>query len=288
MEACHLNLDDAWGDSPLGLPRVDAREWGPRLRRFAPEADLSTFAGRVLTPLPPLVVYGSGDFHHLSGWLLRRVSGPVTVLSFDSQADWDVRPPRWTHRGWLNRAIELPRVARVAVWGCDRSELNWPSLLFANRGARRCGRITVYPWADRPAAVGHAVTRENWRERFLAFLKGLAGTGVYVTLDLGCLRGEDFTSNRGRGRFTAEDLAWAVERVRTTCRLVAGDVCGAYSPFHGERTAQRLANAWNQRKQTAVDLPAARARNLAALAMILPALQGSALTESTLPATTTC
>jgi len=30
--ALHLNLDDAWQDEPLGLPVIDARGWGPRLR----------------------------------------------------------------------------------------------------------------------------------------------------------------------------------------------------------------------------------------------------------------
>jgi arginase family enzyme len=276
MESCHLNLDDAWGDRPLNLPQIDARRWGPRVRYFAPERVLSAFASEVLAPLPPVVVYGSGDFHHLTGWLVRRVTEPITIISFDNHPDWDIRPPRWACGGWVNRALEHPHVKRVAVWGCGNFELNWPSRLFANRRAWRRGDITLYPWAERfsrgVAARYHAVTRENWRDRFTPFLKALAGTNVYVTLDLDCLRAEEFASNWEHGLFTADDLAWAVGQVRASCRLIAGDVCGAYSPFRGERTMQRLADWWDHPRLPAVDVETARAKNLAALATILPAL----------------
>jgi hypothetical protein len=272
----HLNLDDAWGDRPLDLPTVNARPWGPRLRYFAPERLLAEFAATVLTPLPPLVLYGSGDFHHLSGWLLRRVTEPVTVISFDNHPDWDVRPPRWACGGWVNRALNLPHVTRVAVWGCGNFELTWPSLLFANRRARRQGRLTVHPWAERfsprVAARFDAMTRDAWRDRFDAFLRSLGGSSVYVTADLDCLRGEEFASNWEHGLFTADDVAWALRRVRDTCRLVAGDVCGAYSPFRGERPLQRLADWWDHPRLPPMDPAASRAKNLAALATIWPTL----------------
>jgi hypothetical protein len=261
------------------MPTTDAFEWGPRVRYFAPERLLSRFADEVLAPLPPFVLYGSGDFHHLTGWLLRRVTEPVTVLSFDNHPDWDVRPPRWACGGWVNRALELPHVKRVAVWGCGNFELNWPGRAFANRRAGRRGELTVYPWAERfaPAVATRyrAVTRESWRDRFTGFLKALAGTDVYVTLDLDCLRAEEFVSNWEQGLFTAEDVAWAVRQIRATCRLIAGDVCGAYSPFRGERPMQRLAGWWDHPKLPAIDLPAARAMNLAALGTILPAFTPS-------------
>ena len=52
------------------------------------------------------------------------------------------------------------------------------------------------------------MTRDTWRHRFTEFLKALAGTNVYLTLDLDCLRAEEFTSNWEQGLFTADDLAW--------------------------------------------------------------------------------
>jgi arginase family enzyme len=116
------------------------------------------------------------------------------------------------------------------------------------------------------------MTRDNWRERFDGFLRTLRGSNVYVTIDLDCLRAEEFTSNWEQGLFAAEDVAWAVRRVRDNCRLVGGDVCGAYSPFRGERRMQRLADWWDHPRLPPIEPEAARAKNLAALATIWPAL----------------
>jgi arginase family enzyme len=258
------------------LEDVDARNWGPRIRYLASESVLPRFAADVLTPLPPFVLYGSGDFHHVTGRLLRRVGEPVTAISFDNHPDWDVRPPRWSCGGWVNRALELPHVRHVAVWGCGNFELTWPSLLFANRRAQRAGRLTVFPWAERftprVAARFDAMSRDTWRDRFDTFLRPLAGSAVYVTVDLDCLRAEECTSNWEHGLFTADDVAWALTQIRGSCRLVAGDVCGAYSPFRGERILQRLADWWDHPNLPPIDPEAARTKALAALATIWPAL----------------
>src|SRR6202035_2527552 len=97
--AVHLNLDNAWDVHTLGLPRRDALAWGPRMRYHATPALIEAFGREVADELPPFVLYGSGDFHHLSGALLfaslRRGSAPVTLVSFDNHPDWDVRPPKW-------------------------------------------------------------------------------------------------------------------------------------------------------------------------------------------------
>ena len=59
----HLDLDGAWGDDVLGLGRVDARPWGPRVRCYVPRAFAESLYTEVLAPLPPFVLYGSGDYH---------------------------------------------------------------------------------------------------------------------------------------------------------------------------------------------------------------------------------
>ena len=128
---------------------------------------------------------------YLTALWLRRVREPVTVVSFDNHPDWDMRPPRWACGGWVNRALELPNVQRVAVWGCGNFELAWPARLFANHAAIRTGRLTVHAWAERQSAATQrrfaCVTRANWREYFAAFAQALAGRALYVTLDLDCL-----------------------------------------------------------------------------------------------------
>ncbi|HEY7120157.1 MAG TPA: hypothetical protein VH475_26450 [Tepidisphaeraceae bacterium] len=266
----NLNLDDAWDGEIPDTPGVDAREWGPRIRYFAPERLLAEFADRVLAPLPPFVIYGSGDFHHLSGWLVRRVTEPVTLISFDNHPDWDVRPPKWTCGGWINRALECEQVRRAVVWGCGNFELNWPSRIFGNR------RVAVHAWAERfgPGVRRRfdCMTREDWRGRFGRFAESLAGSAVYVTVDLDCLRAEEAVTNWENGLFTAEDVAWAIGMLREHCRVVAGDVCGAHSPPRLERWTQRLASWWDHPKlSSADDVGKVNAR---ALSVIWPAMVG--------------
>jgi len=276
--AVHLNLDDAWEPHPLGLPCVDARTWGPKVRYFAPERVLNPFYDDVLAPLPPFVLYGSGDFHHLAACLLRRIQGPVTVVSFDNHPDWDIRPPRWTCGGWINRALELPNVRRVSIWGCGNFEFDLPSRLFANRRDRRSGRLDAHPWAERYVAATarrfDAMTREDWRSRFEHFAPALTGQSVYVTVDLDCLTADEAVTNWENGLFTADDVAWAITTLRRHADVRAGDLCGAYSPPRFERWTQRLASRWDHPLPEHPEAATARARNLTSLGNIWPALLG--------------
>jgi len=275
-DAVHLNLDDAWPPGVMGLPSRDLRAWGPRLRYTAPAAVVEAFAAEVGRSLPNWVLYGSGDFHYLAALFLRRLDRPVRVVSFDNHPDWDVRPPRWACGGWVNRALTMAHVRDVGVWGCGNFELNWPARLFANRRALRARRLRVFPWAERySAGVGKrfdAVGRDDWRGRFDRFAHELSGSEVYVTIDLDCLRDDAAATNWEQGLFTPHDLAWALTRLHESSNLVAGDLCGAYSPPAYARPGQRFVADWDHPKVAARDTETARALNIAALEIIWPAL----------------
>jgi arginase family enzyme len=272
----HLNLDDAWFDPPLDTAMLDAREWGPQLRFSAPARLIEEFYREYESQLPPFVLYGSGDFHHLSALWIRRAKEPMIVVSFDNHPDWDVRPPKWSCGGWVNRALELRNVRRVSVWGCGNFECRWPRQIFGNRRAERAGRLEVHPWADdRPARDRKrrgAILRENWREHFEDFVDQLRNENVYVTIDLDCLRAEDAVTNWESGRFTIVDLEWALQKLRESCRVVAGDVCGAYSPPRYARFNQRLAAQFDHPKLKVPSADEIRRINSAAVARVWPAL----------------
>jgi arginase family enzyme len=238
-------LDDAWRETDLSLPMLDARAWGPCLRFSVPSREIEKFYTTFVSRLSPFLVYGSGDFHHLTALWLRRLACPTTVVSFDNHPDWDIRPPKWSCGGWVNRALELPHVQRVSVWGCGNFECWWPHQIFGNRRAERQGRLEVHPWADdRPASARErrgAIMRIDWQQRFLAFVKNLGATPVYVTIDLDCLRSEHAVTNWESGRFTLDDLAWALSELRNATRIIAGDICGAFSLPVYARRKQRFA-----------------------------------------------
>jgi hypothetical protein len=275
--ALHLNLDDAWRDQSLGLPVIDARKWGPKLRFSAPSHLVAEFYHEYETRLAsPFLLYGSGDFHYLTALWIRRLPQPVTLVSFDNHPDWDVRPPKWGCGGWVNRALELPQVRRVSVWGCGNFECWWPHQLFGNRRAERAGILDVHPWVDeRPSKDRQrrgAILRDNWRCHFDQFVKELGGGSVYVTIDLDCLRAEEAATNWESGRFNVVDLEWALSRLGSSTKIIGGDICGAFSPPAYARWKQRFAAEFDHPK---LQLPAADQIdriNSAALAKLWPAL----------------
>jgi hypothetical protein len=275
--ARHLNLDDAWPNEPLGLPVVDARSWGPQLRFSAPPRLVARFYGEYETHLAaPFMLYGSGDFHYLTALRLRHVAGPVTVVSFDNHPDWDVRPPKWGCGGWVSRALELPQIRHVAVWGCGNFECWWPFQIFGNRRAERLGILEVHPWADdRPAKDRQrrgAILRDNWREHFEQFLRSVAGTSVYVTIDLDCLRAEEAVTNWESGRFTIADLQWALGKLRESSQINGGDICGAFSEPSYVRFKQRFAAEFDHPKLARPSADKMRRINFAALEKLWPLL----------------
>jgi hypothetical protein len=274
----HLDLDAAWPAGTLPMPTLDVRDWGPRLRYSAPAWIVEAFFDHVRAQPADFILYGSGDFHYLTALWLRRLREPVTVVCFDNHPDWDIRPPRWGCGGWVNRALELPGVGRVGVWGCGNFELAWPSRLFANHRALKSGRLEVHAWGERqPPPVQRCfdcMSRENWRGRFVRWVESLAGKAVYVTIDLDCLCREDALTNWEAGLFTVADLVWAVDHLRGQARIVGADLCGAYSPPDYARLKQRVAATWDHPKLPPVDQVVARRTNQVALFRLWPMLTG--------------
>ena len=273
----HLNLDDAWRNEPFALPVVDARAWGPQLRFSAPPRLIERFYHEHEANLAvPFLLYGSGDFHYLTALRLRRIAGSVVLVSFDNHPDWDARPPKWGCGGWINRALELPQIKHVAVWGCGNFECWWPHQIFGNRRAERAGVLEVHPWADdRPLKDRQrkgAILGENWRDLFERFSKGLANENIYVTIDLDCLCIEEAVTNWESGRFSVADLQWALGMLREFCQIIGGDICGAYSVPKYARRKQRFAAEFDHPK---IRLPAGdqiRIINLRTLEKLWPLL----------------
>ena len=272
----HIDLDRAWNLDEIPFQSLDATEWGPQLRFSAPPRLIEHFYREYATRLPPFLLYGSGDFHHLSALWLRRLTGPTVVISFDNHPDWDIRPPRWCCGGWVNRALELPHVRRVSVWGCGNFECWWPQQLFGNRRAERTGRLEVHPWADeRPVKDRQrrgAILRENWREHFELFVNNFRGAEVYVTIDLDCLCATEAVTNWESGRFTIVDLEWALAKLREACRIVAGDICGPFSEPTYARWKQRFASEFDHPEITRPNAEQIRKINLVALEKLWPLL----------------
>jgi len=273
----HFDLDGAWPAiaTPTGTHH-DCRDWGPRLRYSARAEGIAAFGDFVREKLARFTLFGSGDFHHLSALWLRRIREPFTLISFDNHPDCDTRPPRWGCGTWINRALEMPNLQRVAIWGCGNFELNWPGYLFINRQALDSRRLAFWPWTERLRPSGRkrwgGVTRENWRSLFRAFAETLSATQVYITIDLDCLRKEDAVTDWEQGLFTIEDLVWALAEIHNCAPFVGGDLCGASSTPRYARWTQRLAANHDHPRPRSIDPAEGARRNTHAREIIWRAL----------------
>src|SRR5207248_9121440 len=128
-----------------------ARQWGPsvrlacsfgRFRRF--EQKLAALFQTTNETEPTLTFYGSGDFHHVSLALVRRLSIPINLLVLDNHPDW-MRGVPFLHCGtWLYHAARLPHVARIIHVGGDvdfDNAFRW----LAPWRLLRSGKINVVP-----------------------------------------------------------------------------------------------------------------------------------------------
>ena len=281
--AVHLDLDGAWSHRKLSetIPDaayLDCRHWGARLRYMSPPPVVEAFFEEVQPHLAPFILYGSGDYHYLTALWLRNLAQPFTLVSFDNHPDGDTRPPYWACGSWLSRALDLSAMESATVWGCGNFELEWPHRLFANYRGIRAGRLDVRAWAERlePKSLKrwNHIRRETWRESFDEFASALAGRRIYVTVDIDCLAESDAATNWENGLFTAADVAWALCRLNASGTIVAGDLCGAFSPPEYARWPQRFAANFDHPHIEPPAPEAATERNRRSLGVIWPALTG--------------
>ena len=270
-----FQTDDAWDNFDPGLTTVDVREEARALRFITSPRCIETFAARHGSSFRPFTLFGSGDFHHLSGVWTRQFSEPFILLSFDNHPDWDIRPPRWSCGAWINRALENPHITQASIWGCGSFECLFPARLLGNRTAAVEGRLLVHPWAvegkSYPAWLS-PLTAETWRSQFIGWLDKCAGQKVYVTIDMDCLA-ESFT-NWENGRFTADDLTWALGELRAKMELIGGDLCGAWSTPGYATRFQKLAGWFDHPRVPAPDPAERRARHERVFGQLWPALTG--------------
>ena len=130
---------------------VPCQGWGPRIRlgcsfgrfrRF--EKSLTDRLGRRPDDGPRLTFVGSGDFHHVSLALVRRLTTPFNLLVIDNHPDWMRCVPVMHCGTWLWHAYRLPNVRHIYHVGGDVDFDNAYRYL-APWSALKKGRIVVLP-----------------------------------------------------------------------------------------------------------------------------------------------
>ncbi len=262
---------------PEVIPLTD---WGPlvrlacrfgRFRQF--EDELSR---RMPDPNEPSLTFiGSGDFHHVSLALLRKIPTPFNLLVIDNHPDWMHSIP-FMHCGtWLYHAARLPNVRRIYHVGGDVDFDNEWRLCAPYRFLRD-GKIVVFPGIRRYDTgewprIRHApvrseakspVTLERMEHLLRPFEPGLAHWPLYVSLDKDVMQTREAVVNWDSGHLTLNEVQKILRAFFTAAhsQLVGMDVVGDWSPVRCQGLFRRFLN-WMEHPALNVDPVEARLTN---------------------------
>jgi hypothetical protein len=256
MDIRILDLDGSLPRQPGLLSRYrpglfDLLGWGPvirlgcrfgRFRRF--EQALADFLGLSGEDVGTVTLYGSGDFHHVSLALLRRISSPCNLLVLDNHPDW-MRGVPFLHCGtWLYHAARLPHVRRIFHVGGDvdfDNSYRW----MAPWSLLRRGKITVIPgvrqfrrgrWGNVPnqslrGERGSPLTAGRLEELLEPLRGDLGKFPLYISLDKDVMKARESVVNWDSGHLTLAEVTMIVEGFLQTAsgKLIGMDVVGDWS-----------------------------------------------------------
>lgn len=263
--------------------------YGPRIRlggsfsRFGRfEVALANAAGCATDDEPCTTLYGSGDFHHVSLALLRRLQGPFNLVVFDNHPDWMRGVPLMHCGTWLYHAARLPQVQRIYHIGGDVDFDNYYQWLAPWR-LLESGKITVFPaWRTfqgrRWRKIVHtplrdhadaSVATDRWRDLLSPYSEDLLRWPLYVSLDKDVMRADEAPVNWDSGHLTLREVCDGLECLMEITRgnLLGMDIVGDWSPVRVQGLLRRwlhftehpsleadAASACSQNEQTNLEL----------------------------------
>ena len=259
-----------------------ARDWGPGIRlacgfsRYRGlERALADRLGSTDDAAPAVTFLGSGDFHHVSLALLRRLTRPFNLLILDKHPDWMRRVPLMHCGTWVNHAARLPLARRVFHVGGDLDFDNAYRWL-APWDLLNQGRITVLPAVRRYqrgrwASLKHeplrsepdvALTFDRLEELLTPYRTDLARWPLYVSVDKDVLRPADAVVNWDSGYLELSEATAVLQAFRRAAGddLAGIDLVGDWSPVVVQGILRRLLH-WTEHPSLKVDADDARWRN---------------------------
>jgi arginase family enzyme len=287
MQSRILDLDGSLVQQTQLLQRSGAsilsfQEWGRNLRIACRHGVLARFEKRLaqLSGCPhdaqPFFTFlGSGDFHHVSLALLRRVTVPFNLLVIDKHPDW-MRGIPFLHCGtWLYHAAQLPNVRRIfhlggavdfdnryywlAPWPMIRSGKIVIAPAHRHFQGRCWDRIAHQPLRRCPDEPASRDLLEKWLAPYRA---DLAAWPLYISLDKDVLTAAEAVVNWDSGCLTAAEI-WAILEAFTNAvggELAGMDVVGDWSPVYLHGWAQQILH-WTEHPALAIDPNEAVRRN---------------------------
>ena len=236
-----LDLDGSVKPMP-GAETLPLRGWEEAIRFGCRQAQLDALEREIessLAPHPAVTFMGSGDFHHLSYLLIRRLKSLGTgmqVVVFDNHPD-NMRYPFGIHCGsWVRHVSKLPFVKRVLVAGITSTDVeagrlweNYLSPLYAGKVAYFCVNRNLS--GLRRIGVRQCRSFSSTGDMMTALAGELAAVPdpVYLSIDKDVLAADEVRTNWDQGVMRVDELFGAIRSLEG--RIVAGDVVGDVSAY---------------------------------------------------------
>ena len=195
---------------------------------------------------------GSGDFHHLSSFLIEQFEEPLSVVIFDLHPDWDTGFPKLGCGSWVSRILEKKNVLKVILLGVSSGDISSFSIQTGNLKSFKNNRLEIFPYAHRPTRVFFKHVAQNislaqkrglfftdlyWQElrmrnlkEFIAQIIGrLPSEQVYVSIDKDCLTKSHALTNWEEGFFQLDGLLTILQLIKEKLQIIGLDIVGDYS-----------------------------------------------------------
>ena len=279
----------------------DLRRWGPRIRlacrwkrfyRFERRLDRDFGANDFVDPWISLL--GSGDFHHVSLALLRRLRHPFNLLVIDKHPDWTGGLPFLHCGAWLQHAARLPQVRRIFHVGGDK-HFDDAHRWLAPRRLVQSNKIVVLPavrrlergfWRDVPHQplrrnFDTPVDRDRLEELLWPHLDELERFPLYISLDKDAMWMPESLTNWDCGQL---DLAEVQEILQFFMKAAGNDpigmdIVGDWSQVQTQGLVRKLLHRLEHPRQK-VDAEQARICNERTNLMLLRFLNHDPVAES--------
>jgi hypothetical protein len=267
MDIRVLDLDGSLPEQEGLLARFrpavhDLRWWGPRLRLGCSfggfrrwETALAKAAGSQADNQPQLTFVGSGDFHHISLALVRRLRRPFNLLVLDNHPDW-MRGLPFLHCGtWLYHAARLPQLEHIFHLGGNvdfDNRFRWlapwkllrtgkihvlPGIRhFGGPSWKRVSHEPLRPAAETPLDAGRlSVLLDPYRAELARF-------PLYVSLDKDVMLASEAAVNWDSGHLTLPEVETVLGQFTAAAggRLAGMDVVGDWSPVQARGLLRRF------------------------------------------------
>jgi hypothetical protein len=277
---------------------LDASHWGPkirlgcgfgRFRRF--ERDLAESISSADQTDSTITFVGSGDFHHVSLALLRRIREPFNLLILDNHPDW-MRGVPFLHCGtWVYHALRLPHLKYVFHVGGDVDFDNYYRWLAPWRRLRD-GQIVVLPairsfQRGRWSSIGNASVRlkpeqtapsDHLETLVEQHRHDLAQRPLYISLDKDVMPSTEAVVNWDSGHLRLAEVQRLLALFLECAggNLIGMDVVGDWSPVRLRGLLRRFLH-WTEHPRLEINLAEATARNELTNLMLLETVQKTAI-----------